>query len=192
MMYCADYAYRDLQPILKMIRDSTDPNVTKASIERQEQAVRAVVQYCENESVCRRIQLLQHFGEKFDKKDCRGQCNNCTSNDILVSQDVTKEAKEVLQLVQALHLGHENVTVDQCRAIFKGANTSDIREKRHDQHPLYGAGRDMAKEMMELLFNRLLYLDALEEISTATKSGWRVKYLKVMLPFLFWKLLPLT
>lgn len=175
-----DYAYRDLQPILKMIRDTKDPNTTPASIERQERAVRAVIQYCENNSVCRRTQILLHFGEKFDKKDCHGQCNNCANEGLLVTQDVTKEAKAVLGLVQSLERGQENVTVDHCRNIFKGANLAAVRDKRHDQHPSFGAGKDMPKELVELLFNRLLYLDALVEKSVQTNSKWHVQYLKVV------------
>ncbi|KAJ6611796.1 P-loop containing nucleoside triphosphate hydrolase protein [Mycena sp. CBHHK59/15] len=174
------YAYRDLQTILKMIKDTKDPNVTKDSKERQEQAVRAVVRYCENDSVCRRIQLLQHFGEKFDPKGCRGRCNNCANEKSLVAQDVTKEAKSVLTLVQSFEHGHENVTVDQCRAVFRGANAASVREKRHDQHPAYGSGRDMPKELAEMLFNRLLFLDALVEVSTQTTSKWHQQYVKVM------------
>ncbi|KAJ7184098.1 P-loop containing nucleoside triphosphate hydrolase protein [Mycena filopes] len=173
------YAYRDLQPILKMIRDSKDPNTTPASIERQEQAVRAVVRYCENESVCRRTQVLQHFGEKFDKKDCRGQCNNCASEGLMVTDDFTQEAKRVLGLVQSMQHGQENVTVDHCRNVFKGANIAAVREKGHDKHPLFGAGKDMPKELLELLFNKLLYLDALIEQSTQTNSKWHTQYVKV-------------
>ncbi|KAF7338550.1 ATP-dependent helicase [Mycena venus] len=173
------YAYRDLQPILKMIRDTKDQNTTPESIERQERAVRDVVRYCENESVCRRTQILQHFGEKFDKKGCRGQCNNCASEGLLVTQDFTKEAKAVLTLVQSLERGQENVTVDHCRNIFKGANVAAIRDKRHDQHPVFGAGKDMPKELVELLFNKLLYLDALMEKSIQTNSKWHNQYLKL-------------
>ncbi|KAJ7490054.1 DNA helicase [Mycena galericulata] len=173
------YAYKDVRTILKMIRDNKDPNTTRASIERQEQAVRAVVQYCENESVCRRTQILQHFGEKFDKKDCHGRCNNCANDGLFVTQDVTKEAKSVLTLVQSLEQGRENVTVDQCRNIFRGANIAPIRDKGHDQHPAFGAGKDMSKELVELLFNRLLYTDALMEKSTQTNSKWHQQYLKL-------------
>ncbi|KAJ6606656.1 DNA helicase [Mycena vulgaris] len=173
------YSYRDFQTILKMIKDTKDPNTTRASIERQEQAVRAVVRYCENDSVCRRIQILQHFGEKFDKKDCRGRCNNCASEGLLVTQDVTREAKSVLTLVQSLEQGHENVTVDHCRNIFRGANVAAVRDKRHDHHPMFAAGRDMPKELLELLFNKLMYLDALTEKSTQTNSKWHQQYLKL-------------
>ncbi|KAF8185054.1 ATP-dependent DNA helicase [Mycena galopus ATCC 62051] len=174
------YAYRDLQPILRMIKDTKDPNTTPASIERQEQAVRAVVRYCENDSECRRTQILRHFGENFDEKDCHGQCNNCANKGLLVVEDFTKEAQTVLSLVQSLQRGHENVTVDHCRNIFKGANLAPIREKRHDQHPAFGAGKDMPKELLELLFNKLLFHDALAEISVQTTSKWHQQYLKVI------------
>ncbi|KAJ7734925.1 DNA helicase [Mycena maculata] len=173
------YSYKDLRPILSMIRDPKDPNTTRESIERQEQAVRAVVQYCENESVCRRIQILQHFGEKFDKKDCHGLCNNCANEGLFVTQDVTKEAKSVLALVQSLERGRENVTLDHCRNIYKGANTAQVRDKGHNNHPAYGAGKDLSKELVELLFNRLLYLDVLVERSIQTNSKWHQQYLKL-------------
>jgi bloom syndrome protein len=179
-LFILDYAYRDLQPILKMIRQPNDPNTTPASIERQEQAVASVVHYCENESVCRRVQILQHFGEKFDKKDCRGRCNNCANEGLLVTQDFTQEAKSVLILVQSLERGRENVTVDHCRNIFKGANLAPVRDKGHDQHPVFGAGRDMPKDLVDLLFNKLLYLDVLMEKSTQTSSQWSHQYLKVI------------
>ncbi|KAJ7156117.1 DNA helicase [Mycena crocata] len=173
------YAYRDYQKILKMIRDPKDANTTPQSIERQEQAARIVLQYCENNSVCRRVQVLQHFGEKFDKKDCRGQCNNCANEGLFVTDDFTKDAKNILSLVQSLERGQENVTVDQCRSIFKGANVAALRDRKHDLHPLFGAGKDMPKELAELLFNKLLYLDALKEQSTLTKSKWHVQYVRL-------------
>ncbi|KAF7359469.1 ATP-dependent helicase [Mycena sanguinolenta] len=172
------YSYRDLQPILKMIRDTRDQNTTPESIARQEAAVWNVVRYCENESVCRRTQILQHFGEKFDKKDCHGRCNNCANEGLVVTEDFTKEAKIVLSLVQSMEQGQENVTVDQCRSIFKGSNNNAVRTKGHDQHPQFGAGKDMPKELVELLFNRLLYLDALMEKSVRT-GQWHVQYLKL-------------
>ncbi|KAJ7702469.1 P-loop containing nucleoside triphosphate hydrolase protein [Mycena rosella] len=174
------YAYRDLQTILKMINDSRDPNTTRESIARQDAAVRAVVRYCENDSECRRTQILQHFGEKFDSKNCRKRCNNCANEGLLVTQDFTEKAKSVLTLVQSMEDGHENVTLDHCRNIFKGANTTTIRDKRHDSHPLYGAGSDMPKELAELLFLKLVYFEALVEKSTpTTNSKWHVQYLKV-------------
>ncbi|KAK7023808.1 ATP-dependent helicase [Favolaschia claudopus] len=173
------YAYRDLQPILKMIRDTKDPHTNPASIERQEAAVRAVVRYCENNSVCRRTQILQHFGEKFDKKDCKNQCNNCADQGLLETADYTQQAKIVIRLVQSFERSQENVTIDQCRSIFKGANTAAVRDKGHDQLPAFGAGKDIPKEVLELLFNKLLFLDALVEKSVQTTTKWHVQYLRM-------------
>ena len=42
-----------------------------------------MVQYCENQADCRRSQLLQYFGEVFDKQACRKMpeaiCDNCAA-----------------------------------------------------------------------------------------------------------------
>lgn len=160
-----------------MIRKPQQP-ATKESIERQEQAVRDVVQYCQNDSDCRRVQILQYFGEKFDKKDCGRRCNNCRNDQALVARDVTDEAKDVINLVRSLQEGKENVTVAQCREIFRGAKTASIRDKGHDRHPLYGAGKDMPKELLEQLLGKLLYLDAFQEYSISNNSGYHTQYVK--------------
>ncbi|KAJ7043361.1 DNA helicase [Mycena alexandri] len=173
------YSFRDLQTILKLIRNDKDGTSTPASIERQDQAAWAVIRYCENESVCRRTQVLQHFGEKFDKKDCHARCNNCVNASSMVTGDFTEEAKQVLELVQSLQRGQENVTVDHCRNVFKGANIAAVRDKGHDRHPSFGAGKDIPREVLELLFNKLLYLDALIEQSVQTNAKWHTQYVKL-------------
>lgn len=180
-----DYAYRDVQNLINMIRKPQQP-ASKESIERQEQAVRDVVQYCQNDSDCRRVQILQYFGEKFEKKDCGRRCNNCRNDEVLVPRDVTTQAKEVINLVRSLQEAKENVTVAHCREIFRGAKTASVRDKGHDRHSLYGAGKDMPKELMEQLFSRLLYLDAFQEYSAPNNSGYHNQYVKAsvsILPF---------
>ncbi|KAJ7197296.1 DNA helicase [Mycena pura] len=170
------YSYRDVQPLLTMIRDNKDGNTTKASIERQEHALNAVVRYCENNTVCRRTQILQHFGEKFDEKDCGEKCNNCVDKGLRIFQDVTQEAKKLVSLVKSF--GHENVTMGHCRQILKGSNTAAVREKGHDQHPAFGAGRHLPNQVFDLLFDNCLRLDVLVEKSIQ-KGNWHHHYLKL-------------
>ncbi|CAK5279407.1 unnamed protein product, partial [Mycena citricolor] len=173
------YSLGDFKTLIKMIRDNKDSNVSKASQDRQEEAARDVVRYCENVSDCRRVQVLQHFGEKFDKRECRQMCNNCANEGLLVEQDVTEEAKTVLSLVKELRQGHENVTASQCRKIFSGANHSSLNNKGYDQHRLWGAGKHLTTELVEQLFGRLIFMDALKEESVGNQSRWHAMYLRL-------------
>ncbi|KAJ7632318.1 DNA helicase [Roridomyces roridus] len=173
------YCYKDSRTILRMIKDPKDRTVTRESIERQEQALRLVVQYCENQSECRRTQVLQYFGEKFDAKDCLGKCNNCVNAGLYITEEVTEQAKGVLRLVQSLEKDQQNVTINTCQSIFRGSNLAAIRDKGYDHYSGFGAGSDMQKELVELLFNRLVHLDALREQSTPTNAQWHVDYVKL-------------
>lgn len=148
-------------------------------MDRQEQDARAVVQFCENDSECRRVQLLQFFGEKFDKSVCARGCDNCRNQGVMSDQDVTKEAKAAIALVRSFQDSNENVTADHCRLVFRGSKSSVVVNKGHDKKPSYGAGSDLPPELVEQLFAKLLYQDVFQEVSLQNGAGWHNHYLKV-------------
>lgn len=171
-----------------------DPNelASPEARKRQELQAKIVMEYCLNVSDCRRVQLLQFFGEKFDRRQCRQFCDNCSHSVQMVEQDLTDEAKKVITLVQQFHSMNEEVTLDHCRAVFKGADTIAVRNRNHNRQAQYGAGKHLDTELLEQLFKRLCFLEALDEISYQGNQGWYVYYLKVRLLSLalaVWKLI---
>jgi superfamily II DNA helicase RecQ len=79
------------------------------------------VSYCENNVECRRVQLLDHFGEKFDRADCQTGCDNCANPAAASSRDVTAEAQAIARIAQ--HIISHNA---QCRhnvlsEVFRGS-----------------------------------------------------------------------
>ncbi len=50
--------------------------------------------YCEEDCECRRVQLLSHFGERFDRAACRAGCDNCARNEgrVISYQDMSDVA----------------------------------------------------------------------------------------------------
>ena len=158
-------------------RDNVAP--TQDSINRQTAAARAVVDYCMNISVCRRVQILQYFDEKFDPAECRNNCDNCSHPDPLTSQDVTQEARNAVELVQSFEKRSELVTLAQCRDVLRGAKNVTVRNKQHDKEPLYGSAQHIASELLEQMLQKLCSKEVLREERLLQASGFHSEYLMV-------------
>lgn len=71
-----------------------------------------VVQFCENQTECRRVQLLHYFGEtNYDKSECHQRqdtvCDNCSNTLDYVEKDVTEDAKAFVRTVnEVVHQGN--------------------------------------------------------------------------------------
>nr|GAT58017.1 ATP-dependent helicase [Mycena chlorophos] len=171
----------DVLAMRRMIRNPKDRNMTHESMRRQEEDLNAVIRYCTNNTVCRRTQILQHFGEEFDEKECNAGagCNNCREKGDRVHADLTEDTQKLIKLVKALVDGHENVTLEQCKQIFKGSASAAIKSKQHDKLPGYGAGSKMSKELLDILLHKCIELKALDTESVPVKNQFHCDYLRL-------------
>ena len=168
------YGYGDTSTLKRMIDAGEGAWEQK---ERQRQMLRNIVQFCENRSDCRRVQVLNYFNESFDSKDCNDSCDNCTSSSQFESQDFTDFAVAAIDLVCSVQ--RSNVTVLHCVDIFRGAKNKKIHDHGHEQVPNYGAGSSLDRGDAERLFYRLLSEDALVEDNAVNKGGFPIQYVKV-------------
>jgi len=168
------YGYQDTSMIKRMIDDGEGSWDQK---ERQRQMLRKVVQFCDNKSDCRRVQVLGYFNESFDKEDCRGSCDNCNSTSTFETQDFTNHAAAAVDLVRKIQVS--NVTLLHCVDVFRGSKTKKITDLNHDNLQGFGAGRDLDRSNAERLFYRLLSEDAIEERNVMNKLGFANQYVKV-------------
>lgn len=60
------------------------------------------VGFCLNIMDCRRVQLLQYFGEDFPQYMCKGTCDNCMRGDSLDLEDMTTHAIGIIKLIREL------------------------------------------------------------------------------------------
>ena len=101
-------------------------------------------------NVCRRRQLLEYFGERYEKENC-GTCDICTGTAEMV--DITIDAQIVMSAMsrteQRFGIGH---IID----IVMGADTKRIRGFQHDKIKTYGAGRDKDKNHWRFIADELL------------------------------------
>jgi len=102
--------------------------------ERAEERLRRVLAFVES-GVCRRRQLLAHFGEPHPG-NC-GNCDVCTGE--VVMEDATLEARKLLSA--AVRTG-ERFGAHHLADIVTGASTDKVLERRHQNLPTFGAGAD--------------------------------------------------
>jgi bloom syndrome protein len=174
-----DYAYQDSKALVSMIRsDKNKDRPSPEDIRRQEGAIRSVVQYCQNDTECRRVQLLAFFDEIFDKRECHKSCDNCLYSGDIVTKNVTSEATKAVALVQSLQ-GPRGITQNYCLDVFRGSKNKDVKERKHDTHTLNGAGQHMSREEAECIFNNLIARSAFCTVSVPNAKGWHNNYLEV-------------
>jgi len=89
-------------------------------------------------SQCRRKLLLHYFGEIFDEKDCEKMCDNCAHPK--PKQEVSGEVKIALQCFDALK--SEFSLTHIVNFIIGNKNDNAIKSYNHEQHSLFGVGKE--------------------------------------------------
>ena len=168
------YGYQDHSKLRRIIDENDGSREQK---DRQLHMLRMVVQFCENRSDCRRVQILNYFSERFSKEHCLGTCDNCNSSSTFELQDFTDRAKSVVRLVGALQ--KQKVTLLHCVDVYRGARTKKITDMGHSASDEFGLGADLERGDIERLFYRLLSEEALQEKNVPNKAGFAVQYIRV-------------
>ena len=171
------YGYQDTSALKRMIDDGEGSQEQKS---RQRGMLRNVIQFCENRSDCRRVQVLGYFSEQFRPEDCKAACDNCNSQSVFQSEDFTGHAKSAIQLVRQIQ--DQNVTMLHCVDVFRGGKSKKISDMGHNKLKQHGAGSDLERGDVERLFYRLLSEDALEERNVMNKAGFASQYVHVGWP----------
>ena len=156
------YSYSDMARLRRMIkREDLRYEQEKVHVDN----LLRMVQYCENETDCRRVQLLEYFAESFDPSFCKNgstPCDNCQSQVPFVSEDVTDLVKVIVQSVQMTR-GNQ-FTLNQYMDALKGSSSSNkIARGALTKLPLFGAGCAKTKHDLERLLHMLVMKEVLSE-----------------------------
>jgi ATP-dependent DNA helicase RecQ len=107
---------------------------------------------------CRRIPLMNYFGEEYPKDEC-GMCDNCLSTDENV-EDYTIQAKKLLKCVSELEEGFGKTQVIN---VLRGSKAQKVLELKHDEVESYGSGKEWSKDQWEQLSRMLIRQDYLSK-----------------------------
>lgn len=168
------YGYKDTATLKRMIDAGEGSWEQKA---RQKAMLRNVVQFCENRSDCRRVQVLAYFNEYFRREDCGNACDNCKSDLVFEEHDFTHHASSAIKIVRHFQYDlKEKVTVLYCADLLRG-DLKRAKSPSHKKIPWYGDGSDLDRGEAERLFYRLLGEDALGEDNVINGKDFAVQYI---------------
>lgn len=173
------YSYGHKQKLERLIESGEG---SKEQKNQQKALLQKVIAYCENKSDCRRVQVLQYFGESFDVQNCRQQCDNCRSGVKFHALDVSDLAATAVSMVQRLTEYGEQFTLRYCVDVFRGSRGTKILTNGHDQIDGYAVGKDMARGDVDRMFILLVSKRALVEYSVANNMGFPNTYVRVRFP----------
>jgi bloom syndrome protein len=145
-----------------------------------------MAQYCDNRTDCRRTQILEYFGEQFDRQLCIDSkmntiCDNCKSfkANQFVLRDITTQARVICKDVQRLQ-SNEDVTLVQLAEILKGSMSSKITEKQHNKLDMHGQLSKYKKNDIERIIRKLIYTNYLkEEVKVIQHTDMVASYIKI-------------
>jgi ATP-dependent DNA helicase RecQ len=133
----AFYSYKDIEKLEKFLHGKP-----VAEMEIGMQLIFEMVSYAET-AVCRRKQLLNYFGEKYDESDCqeKGMCDNCAH-----PKEKFEGKEDVKKLLEAVLGLNENFKSKYIAHFVAGNATSEIKSFNHNNHPLFGKGKETDKD----------------------------------------------
>ena len=146
------FGYGDISKINYFIDQKEDPERRIAKMHLD-----ALISYAESYS-CRRIPLLNYFGENYSQEKC-GMCDNCESEKVVLD-DVSIEAQKFLSCVKrtgeffgALHI------ID----ILRGSKVQKVLDKNHHLLSTYGIGKGISKEQWLNLSRQFIQRNIIEK-----------------------------
>ncbi|MNX84506.1 ATP-dependent DNA helicase RecQ [compost metagenome] len=127
----AFYSEKDVEKLTKFMKD-------KPVAEREigTQILKEVIDYSES-AVCRRKQILHYFGENFDETGCSNMCDNCRS-----PKTYFEAEGSLLEVLSFIKEQGENFDDLHVINVMIGQNNQPVSAYKHDEHPLFGKGKD--------------------------------------------------
>ena len=145
------YSYKDIQKLEKFMQGKP-----VAEQEIGKQLLQETVAYAES-SQCRRKLLLNYFGEDYPEENC-GACDNCLHPK--KRYDGREELSLVIELIESLP---ERFKLEHLAAVLAGESNAMVKSYKHDELPLYGAGKDHPVRFWEAVMHQGLILHYLEK-----------------------------
>lgn len=160
------YSHKDVAKLEHLMRD-------KSLSEREigAQLINETVAYSES-GVCRRKMLMNYFGEKYDKDNCGGKCDNCKN-----PKEVVEAKNEAIIALKAITALEERFPITYMIPVIVGKLNPQIKMYRHEELPVFGSGKENDEHFWNSLIRQMLLENLIQKdiedygVLKLTKAG---------------------
>jgi len=136
-----------LPDIMMRRRFINDENAGEERLNREHKRLDALLGYCET-PICRRVALLNYFGEEVSP--C-GNCDICLNPTECI--DATEEARKILS---AARLTGERFGKTHLIDVVCGRQTKKVRQFSHQRLPIFGTGAELSTNDWQSMIRQLV------------------------------------
>ncbi|CAN0100849.1 unnamed protein product, partial [Pylaiella littoralis] len=165
------FAYRDKARLENMVnRDKSLPFQRRLN---NLQEVYKCVRFCINEVECRRVLILEFFGEHFPRERCKATCDNCIAMQGCAQEtkDCTQQANGLLRLSEAMSERDIRHTLVQLVSVWRGDTVKTLDQRGVRQLEGAGGCKDMTKDETIRVAQQMVLSSFLEEVSCDTGAS---------------------
>lgn len=139
------YSGQDLMIYKSFSKAETDPQVRA----QMESKTNSMYSLCSS-LTCRRVELLNYFGEKYHLTTCSG-CDNCIDDEETI--DGTVIAQKILSCVYRLR---EGFGIRHVIDVLRGSKNSTVLNRSHDQLSTYSLLKELPEKEIRYYIDSLL------------------------------------
>jgi len=136
------YSYKDIQKLEKFMHGKP-----VAEQEIGKQLLLDTVSYAES-AICRRIILLDYFGEKYEHHNC-GNCDNC-----LNPKEQIEAKDQIILALKAILEVNQKYKGDHIANILIGNKTAAIKSFKHAELKCFGLGKNHDERFWNAVFRQ--------------------------------------
>jgi superfamily II DNA helicase RecQ len=113
-----------------------------------------------DEVCCRRVLLLEYFGEKFPPEQCKKTCDNCEKNGSVSLTDFTPHARAIVYIVREIINENRNSKPTLLKLAKLYSGSKDKETQKFEKYPLQGY-KAMQKDVNKLTQEEITKLNDL-------------------------------
>jgi bloom syndrome protein len=164
----------DKQRVAQLIASGETYKSSRRS-EVEQDLLKSMADYGMDRVSCRRVLLLQYFGEEFDAKRCAGGCDNCAQNagSTVVTVDYTRHAINLASLIDHITRARKRApfpTLNHIASVYVGRSALPIKKCGDDKLPEFGQGAELKGEREIIIHKIIDELEARDVIRLVTRK----------------------